>query len=77
MTEIRQGSLSGDGLKFAIVAGRFNSIVVEPLLSGAIDVFVRSGVASGDIAVYRCPGAFELPQLARRVVGHGGIGADQ
>lgn len=53
--------------KFALVVGRFNSFVVESLVSGAIDTLVRHGIKESDIAVIRAPGAFELPLVAQRV----------
>ena len=53
--------------KFALVVGRFNSFVVESLVSGAIDTLVRHGVKESDITVIRAPGAFELPLVAQRV----------
>jgi 6,7-dimethyl-8-ribityllumazine synthase len=53
--------------KFALVVGRFNSFVVESLVTGAIDTLVRHGVKESDISVIRAPGAFELPLVAQRV----------
>lgn len=70
-----EGGLVARGLKIGIVAGRFNSFIVDRLVEGAIDALVRSGAAEGDITVYRCPGAFEIPQVARRVLDRGGIDA--
>src|SRR6478752_1842983 len=58
-----EGTLSATGLKFAIVASRFNGLIVEPLVAGALD------------AIVRCPGAWELPQVVRRVIERGGIDA--
>ncbi len=57
--------------KFALVVGRFNSFVVESLVSGAIDTLVRHGVAEKNITVLRVPGAFELPLLAQKVAKQG------
>ena len=53
--------------RFALVVGRFNSFVVESLLQGAIDTLLRHGIAESDIAIYRVPGAFEIPLAAKRV----------
>src|SRR5690554_5068611 len=53
--------------KFALIVGRFNSFVVESLVSGAIDTLVRHGVSEKDISIIRAPGAFELPLVAQRV----------
>jgi 6,7-dimethyl-8-ribityllumazine synthase len=70
-----EGTLSATGLRFAIVASRFNSLVVEPLVAGAMDAIVRSGGSADDITIVRCPGAWELPQVVRRVIARGGIDA--
>src|SRR5512139_1553394 len=70
-----EGTLSAAGLRFAIVASRFNGLIVEPLVAGAIDAIVRSGGSADDVTVVRCPGAWELPQVARRVVVRGGVDA--
>lgn len=63
MSEIREiaGSLDGAGRRFAVVASRFNSRVVEGMLSGALDCLRRHGVAGQDMTVVRVPGAWELP----------------
>ncbi len=59
--------LTGTGKRFAIVASRFNREVVEKLVAGAKQAFKDYGVALNDIDVYWCPGALEIPALARRV----------
>jgi 6,7-dimethyl-8-ribityllumazine synthase len=70
-----EGTLSATGLRFAIVASRFNGLIVEPLIAGAVDAIVRSGGSADAITIVRCPGAWELPQVARKVVERGGIDA--
>jgi 6,7-dimethyl-8-ribityllumazine synthase len=70
-----EGTLSATGLRFAIVASRFNSLIVEPLVAGALDAFVRSGGSADDVTIVRCPGAWELPQVVRKVVERGGVDA--
>jgi 6,7-dimethyl-8-ribityllumazine synthase len=70
-----EGTLSARGLRFAIVASRFNGLVVEPLIAGAVDAIVRSGGDDGAVTVVRCPGAWELPQVVRKVILRGGIDA--
>jgi 6,7-dimethyl-8-ribityllumazine synthase len=62
------GTLTARGLKVAIVAARFNHFIVDRLVEGAVDALVRHGVADGDITIVHCPGAFEIPQLAKRLV---------
>ena len=64
-------SISGDfisqGAHFAIVAGRFNSFIVEHLINGAVDTLVRHGVEAKTIDVIHTPGAFEIPLAAQRL----------
>ena len=64
---VYEGSLVATGLKVAVVVARFNGLVTEQLLSGALDTLRRHGVKDADIDVFRCPGTFELPALLRRV----------
>ncbi len=68
MPKVTEGKLNAQGLKFAIVVSRFNDFICEHLLSGALDVLVRNGAADGDIEVFKVPGAFEIPQVAKKVV---------
>jgi 6,7-dimethyl-8-ribityllumazine synthase len=68
MPKIHEGSLRADGKRFAIVASRFNDFMVEKLVEGALDALRRSGAADEDVEIFRCPGAFEIPGLLRRVV---------
>jgi 6,7-dimethyl-8-ribityllumazine synthase len=75
MSTTIEGTLSAAGLRVAIVASRFNSLIVEQLVQGAVDAIVRSGGSADDITIVRCPGAWELPQVVRRVVDRGGIDA--
>jgi len=70
-----EGSLSASGLSFAIVASRFNGLIVEPLIAGALDAIGRSGGDAAAVTVVRCPGAWELPQVTRWVVERGGVDA--
>jgi 6,7-dimethyl-8-ribityllumazine synthase len=67
MPKMIEGKLNAKGLKFGIVVSRFNDFICDRLLSGALDVLVRNGAAEGDIDVYRVPGAFEIPQVARKM----------
>ncbi len=52
--------------RYALVVGRFNSFVVESLVSGAVDALVRHGVSESDITIIRAPGAFEIPLVAQK-----------
>ena len=62
-----EGELSAAGLKFAIIAGRFNDFVVEHLISGAVDTIVRHGGKKNDIVLIRVPGSYEIPQVCRKI----------
>jgi 6,7-dimethyl-8-ribityllumazine synthase len=70
-----EGTLSATGLRFAIVASRFNGLIVEPLIAGAMDAIARSGGSADAVTIVRCPGAWELPQVTRKVIDRGGIDA--
>ncbi len=65
MAKIIQGDLSGKGLKFGIVAARFNDFITSRLLDGAIDALQRHGVAESDIEILKVPGSYEIPFAAR------------
>lgn len=66
--QVIEAGYSARGKKIAIVVARFNSFIVESLLSGAIDTLQRVGnIAEQDITVIRIPGAFELPLAVQRV----------
>jgi 6,7-dimethyl-8-ribityllumazine synthase len=75
MPQTIEGTLSAHGLRFAIVASRFNGLIVEPLIAGAVDAIVRSGGDPDAVTIVRCPGAWELPQVVRKVIARGGIDA--
>lgn len=59
-----EGKLDSSGLRFAIVVSRFNSLVTERLLSGAVDALLRTGCVDENIVVARIPGSWELPVVA-------------
>jgi len=71
MPKTHEGPLRADGKRFAVIASRFNEFIVDKLLDGALDALRRFGADDGDVEVFRCPGAFEIPGLARRVVDSG------
>jgi 6,7-dimethyl-8-ribityllumazine synthase len=60
-----EGDLSAAGRKFAIVVARWNAVITERLLQGALDALHRSGAAHADIEIVRVPGAWEVPSAAR------------
>ncbi len=58
------GNLTAEGKKFAIVVSRFNSLISERLLEGALDCILRHGGDPDRITVARVPGSFEIPLVA-------------
>jgi 6,7-dimethyl-8-ribityllumazine synthase len=60
-----EGELSAEGLRFAIVVGRFNSFITERLLEGALDAIERCGGKVADVEVVRIPGSWEFPVTVR------------
>ena len=74
-----EGDLSAEGMRFAIVAARWNAGITDRLLDGALDALLRSGAARRHIEIVRVPGAWEVPAAARiiaeRVPAFGGPGS--
>jgi 6,7-dimethyl-8-ribityllumazine synthase len=66
-----EGEVSGSGRKVAIVAARFNDLIVTSLLKGAEGAWLERGGAPRDLVVVRVPGAFELPVTVRKLAGSG------
>jgi 6,7-dimethyl-8-ribityllumazine synthase len=63
------------GAKFAIVASRFNSFIVEHLVSGALDALARHGADMGGVTLVRVPGAWEMPVAALKLAKNGDVDA--
>ena len=74
-----EGDLSAEGMRFAIVAARWNAVITDRLVDGALDALLRSGAARRHIEIVRVPGAWEVPAAARiiaeRVPAFGGPGS--
>ncbi|MCD6277928.1 6,7-dimethyl-8-ribityllumazine synthase [candidate division WOR-3 bacterium] len=66
-----KGSLDGKGKRIAVVVSRFNSLVTEKLLDGALDCLIRHGVDEKKIDIVRVPGSFELPFVVKKVAEKG------
>ena len=71
MANIIEGYISGKGLKFGIVAARFNEFIVSKLVGGALDTLHRHEAADSDIDVAWVPGAFEIPIAAKKMAASG------
>ncbi|HET8797667.1 MAG TPA: 6,7-dimethyl-8-ribityllumazine synthase [Thermoanaerobaculia bacterium] len=63
-----EGDLSAAGLRFGIIASRFNDEIVSGLIDGALTCLRRHGADDDSIALFRVPGAFEIPMLVSRLV---------
>jgi 6,7-dimethyl-8-ribityllumazine synthase len=59
-----QGRPRAEGVRCAVIASRFNELVVERLTSGAVDALIRHGADPGHVTVMEVPGAWEIPQVA-------------
>jgi len=66
-----EGDLTIKNKKIAIVAARFNSFVVEHLISGAKEALLKSGTKETNIELYYVPGAFEIPLVLKKTVNIG------
>jgi 6,7-dimethyl-8-ribityllumazine synthase len=70
-----EGDLSATGMKFAIVVARWNAVITDRLLEGAIDALLRSSAQRTDIEIVRVPGAWEIPSAARTLAEQGSVDA--
>jgi 6,7-dimethyl-8-ribityllumazine synthase len=66
-----EGNPSASGLRVAIIASRFNDEIVSGLIDGALSCLTRHGASGDDLALFRVPGAFEIPTLAAKLVDGG------
>tara|TARA_B100001123_G_scaffold88057_1_gene101140 strand:+ start:352 stop:816 length:465 start_codon:yes stop_codon:yes gene_type:complete len=67
MIETIEGDQNARGLRVGIVVSRFNEFITGNLLTGALEVLDQCGVEEGDLKVIKVPGAFELPQAAKKL----------
>jgi 6,7-dimethyl-8-ribityllumazine synthase len=73
--DVITGKLDASGMRFGIVVGRFNDIVSQRLLEGAVDTLVRHGARDADLVVTWVPGSFEIPVAAKELAEHGNVDA--
>ena len=71
MANIIEGNITAEGLRFAIVASRFNEFITSKLLEGALDMLRRHGAAEDAVDVAWVPGAFEIPLAAKKFAASG------
>ena len=67
MPNIIEGQLNATGMKFALVASRFNHFVTDQLVNGCLDALTRAGALDADITLVRVPGSFEIPTIASQL----------
>ena len=70
-TKKHEGQLNAAGKRFALIVSRYNEFFSSRLLSGAEDCLVRHGAAAKDVEVFRVPGSFEIPLIAKKVAESG------
>ena len=73
--KVIQGDLISRDYHFALVVSRFNEIISQKLVDGAIDFLLRHNVKEEDIHIVWVPGAFEIPQVAKAVAKRNDIDA--
>ncbi len=66
-----EGQLDSKGLKIALVAGRFNDIIVDRLVGGAVDYLHRHGCEKENMTLIKVPGAFEIPVVTKKLAESG------
>lgn len=71
MAKMLEGLLKAEGMRFALVVGRFNDFIGSKLVEGAMDTIKRHGGSEDDITVAWVPGAFEIPLAARKLAQSG------
>lgn len=71
MSKSYEGSLVAEGLRFGIIASRFNDLIVRRLLSGALDTLARHGAKEEQVETAWVPGSFEIPLVAQRLAESG------
>jgi 6,7-dimethyl-8-ribityllumazine synthase len=71
MPKIIEGKIVAKGMRFGIVASRFNDFISGRLIEGAVDALTRAGADEKEIQIVRVPGAFELPLTAKKMAKSG------
>lgn len=71
MPTVVEGKLSSQGLRLALIASRFNSFVTDRLVEGAVDAVTRTGGDPDALRIYKVPGAFEIPLVAKKLAHSG------
>ena len=64
---VHEGRLNAEGFSFGIIGSRWNEFITGRLVEGALDALTKLGATEKQVAIYRVPGAFEIPLLALRL----------
>ncbi len=65
--KIKEAKLNAKGIKFAIITSRFNSIITNRLIEGAMDSLIRHNADEKDVDIFKVPGSFEIPIMALKI----------
>ncbi|MEI6326451.1 MAG: 6,7-dimethyl-8-ribityllumazine synthase [Gemmataceae bacterium] len=68
MPVVYEGTLVPIEGRILIVASRFNQLVVNQLVNGAMEALTRHGISEANVDIIRVPGAFEVPQAAQKAL---------
>lgn len=71
MPKVIEGRIVAKGMRFGIVASRFNDFISSRLIEGAVDALTRAGAEEKEIQIVKVPGAFELPLAAKKMAKSG------
>ncbi len=70
-----EGMLDARGLRFGVVVSRFNDLLTERLVDGAMDCLRRHGASDDEVSVARVPGAWEVPFVTQKMAASGKVDA--
>lgn len=71
--KVYQGKLQAKGLKIGIVLSRFNQFISDRLLEGALDALQKTGAEEANLSLYKVPGSFEVPLVAKKLAREGKV----
>jgi 6,7-dimethyl-8-ribityllumazine synthase len=75
MPKLFEGNIQAKGYRFGIIVSRFNAFITDKLLEGALDCLSRNGAEMDKTAVFRVPGAFEIPLACQKLAQSGKLDA--